>query len=115
MIIEISIAIIAVAFLILVIFLVTVLLSLRETLKKTSDLTDDLREMTENLHRDLSAFDPYFRSVADLGELLEEKSCSLKKECSKEQEDDPVETIKNILALATIGIGMWQKFKQRRD
>ena len=98
MIIEISIATIAVAFVFLVIYLIVVALAARKTLQQaaiTLDLVnkqlgelglgsqkviDDARELSCNLKRKMENLDSAFHSISHLGEILEYKTFLLKKD-----------------------------------
>lgn len=159
MIIEISVAIIALAFFLLVIFLIMTLLSIKNTLDETkititdsrrqiNELSDQAKRMIDNMQQvsnDINyAVHPYFKSFGNLGEILENKTASLKRnERLKERYEDingrlesaihsrfyhskmrePVENeiteeshqiVLDILELTSLGLRLWQNIKRRR-
>lgn len=150
MIIEISVAVIAIAFVALVIYLITMIKALRITLGQVNQtLVETRRQLGEiggqaqkviehtnqisfDLKHKVEALDPIFKSMANVGEILEHKTFSLKKEAlaSAYEEGYPsslsTEEKKKIsqartltmtsivLELAGVGVRLWQKFKQRR-
>ncbi|MBA3722362.1 MAG: DUF948 domain-containing protein [Parachlamydiaceae bacterium] len=159
MIIEISIAIIAVAFVVLVIYLVATLKSLGITLgqvnitlsdgrKQIDDVLEETKkviEHTNNISADIQKkveyFDPLFKTVEDLGGILEHRTASFREKIEAEEEEtvhariaanrhlrsektkvtekstekseDPVKLVADIVELTSLGIRLWQNFKKR--
>lgn len=97
MIIDISIAVIAAAFVVFVIFLVLVLHVLRKTLHQVNRTLVDLRgqlddmggqtkkviehtnQISFDLKRKMESLNPVFNSVSNLGDILEQKTLHMKK------------------------------------
>lgn len=98
MIIEISVAVIAIAFVVLVAYLITMIKALRITLNQVNQtLVETRRQLDEvggqvqkmiehtnqisfDLKQKVEALNPIFKSAANVGEILERKTFSLKKE-----------------------------------
>jgi uncharacterized protein YoxC len=141
MIMEISVAVIAVAFVVLVVFLVVTLRSMTNLLSQTNTTIQDLRyeikgiakEASEVLHHTnavtadvlnkLHALEPTFDSVKQVGEAVEEITSSMKHASvtvartirDKVNEDFPSKG-KIATAIRTIPIilDLWHQFKHRQ-
>jgi len=140
MIIEISIAVIALAFVILVIYLITLISSLRVTLGQVNNTLVEAQKVVEHtnqisydLKQKSEALNPVFNAISSAGEVLERKASTLKKEYIAMHEDEEFErlhcnseekrkfqnsegfaTIAAVLELAGLGVSLWQKLKKRR-
>jgi uncharacterized protein YoxC len=151
MIIEISIAIIAVAFLALVIYLIAMINALRQTIAQFNQALPEIRnrfdemggqlkktlehtnQVTFDLKRKMESLDSTFNTISNLGEILEHKSLALKKESltSLHRETPHLDadshlsereirfhediTTADILELASIGVRLWQKIKNKHS
>lgn len=89
MIIEISVAVIAVFFAVLVIYLIQTLrnlnLSLLQARYQIEELSDEMKEalkevnaISANIHQKVESFDPIFKAVNQVGELFEQQVNQLK-------------------------------------
>lgn len=96
MIIEISVAVIALAFVILVIYLILLFSAVKQTLNQTNLLVNDVRkqlddlsgeakktiehtnQMSADLRHKMEALDPLFNSIANVGDVLEHKAESFR-------------------------------------
>lgn len=126
MIIDISVAVIALAFVALVIYLIVVIKALRITLGQVNHTLVEVRKQVESLN-------PIFNAVNQTGQILEYKATALKKDLldSSQEESDLFElardgekkkriqtkglmTVAAILELAGIGVSLWEKLKKRR-
>lgn len=116
MIIEISVAVIAAAFVLLVVYLIILIRSLRVTLSQIDHLSREINGKTESLT-------PFFNALNQTGQILEKKAANLKKDYDYclEEEYDREECEKKNLIVATaaielmgIGLSAWQKIKKRR-
>jgi uncharacterized protein YoxC len=99
--IEISVAIIALAFVILVIFLILTLISLRKTL-------DDLKEKSQKL-------DGLFNTIGHVGDYLDKSTepleqCDSLYELCHETEEKDIDWV----GLAAAGLLIWHKLQKRR-
>lgn len=110
MIIDISVAVIAAAIVILTIFLIIVLLTINKTLR--------------HIHYQLESFDSLLRSVSNVGDVLEQTTDQLKEKvdriscCPDEiehriQKQDIPTKVADALTLTAIAISLWQKIKKR--
>ncbi len=149
MIIDISVAVIAIAFVVLVLYFITLIKALRmtmgqvnqtlvETRKQLSEVGEQAQKAVEHTNQlsvdfkqKVAALTPIFNAVSHVGEILEHKSLTLKKEAfasmpeeshlsSVESEEKKkisergLITVAAILELASIGLRLWQKTKKRR-
>lgn len=114
--IEISVAVIAVAFVLLVLYLIILIRSLRVTLSQVDHLIHEINGKTESLT-------PFFNALNQTGQILEKKAANLKKNCDHclEEECDRDEFEKKSLIAASAAIELmgiclsaWQKIKKRR-
>lgn len=101
MIIEISVAVIALAFLVLVIYLVLLFSAVKQTLSQTNLLVNDVRkqlddlsveakktieqtnQMGADLKHKMEALDPLFNSIANVGDVLEHKAESFRQRSAR--------------------------------
>lgn len=143
MIIEISVAVIALAFFVLVIYLIIMILALRKTLRhvdhlifETKKIVGQVGEVGPNFKYKLEALDPIFQSISNLGKFLDKKtrslgldnSCcsqpkqanldylaSLASSTASEREGQSYELNRcaDLLELGSFGIRLWQKLKKR--
>jgi uncharacterized protein YoxC len=142
MIIEISVAVIAVAVIALVFFLIKTLQSLRQTLhqvnetlfsarKQLNDLGGEARqvihharELSADVHTKIESLNPLFQSVANVGSALERVTTPLNQGAAPvisvnefEAEAGPTsqsDTVVEVIEWAALGLDLWQKFKKRR-
>lgn len=139
MIIEICIAIIALAFVALVITVIVLAKGFQKTLVevnqtlaevrkeldglggKTSKVIEHTNQVSYDLKRKLESLDPIFNTLFNVGDFLEHKTFALRKEAlasTHETLDETAsqESIKagDVLELMDIGIRLWQKIKKRR-
>lgn len=115
MVLEISIAVIAVAFLALVIALIVMIASLIATLK--------------DFQRKSATLNSLFKSVENMGDVIECKTSSLKEELKKRcewakiskmererlLEYETSNAVADLVELTGIGLRLWENFKKRRD
>lgn len=135
MIIEISIAVIALAFVVLVIYLISAIKALRitlgqvnQTLAETRHQLGDLGGQTQkilehtnqisfDLKQKVEAINPIFNAIGDAGEVFEHRAAQLKSELkasSELKEDEKLKAIEAIFELGGAGIKLWQKLRKRR-
>lgn len=106
MIIEISVGIIALAFVVLVIYLITMIKALRITMGQVNQTLVEARkqlgevggqaqkvmehtnQISYDLKQKVEAFNPIFNAVTYAGEILERKTSSIKKEFLASEEED---------------------------
>ena len=114
--IAISIGIVALVFVLLVIFLVITLISLRRTLKTVNSICMDLEEKVH-------AFDPLFNVVSGVGQAVEKTSCmqQLSEEVNrssnrvkKQKSEGVLNTTLEVVEWGLIGLALWQEIKDRR-
>ncbi len=109
-IISISIAIVALAFVALVIFLAVTLLSIRRTI---SDVDNKIQ-----------AFEPFFRVISKTGDVVEKKAKrslehaeEVEEEISKQavdRNDRVLNAALEVAQLTLVGVALWQKFRERK-
>ncbi|WP_068467947.1 DUF948 domain-containing protein [Candidatus Protochlamydia phocaeensis] len=151
MIIEISVAVIAAAFVVLVIYLIVMTKALRSMFGQVNHLIVDARkqlddigfeakkavehtnEISADLKEKMESLDPLFKSVANVGEVLEYKTEELKQKAihsssipeavapalippqnERKHTDKEDVIVADVLELAGLGIRLWQKLKKRR-
>lgn len=120
MIIEISVAVIAVAFAALVIYLIMLMVSLRDNLRQTKKILENTNDISLDLRNKMESLDPIFHTITNLGDVLEKKTESLKEyvnapvevETSLKKERE-LKKISDVLEFAGMGIRLWQKLKRR--
>ena len=124
MILEMSVAVIALAFVILVGYLVVLIKSIRQTLKEVDSTLMESKQTMEqtkllgaDLNKKMEALDPLFHSVENLGDIIEYKTALYKArqhlaEC--EEEEGKVKA-SDFIAIADVGIRLWNKINKRRD
>lgn len=151
MIIEISVAIIAIAFVALVIYIIAFTKALKITLEQVNQTLFEVRkqldevggeakktieqthEVSTDLKNKMVALNSIFSAVANIGDILEQKSFLFKRKiisssdeeslhmavhASKIKEEPSARELckfADILELAGIGIRLWQKLKKRGD
>lgn len=119
LIIIISIVIAVLAFVALVIFLVCTLVFVMRSLKRTEQLIEHSNGIAADVERKLHAFDPLFVRIHEFGEMMNQKSESIRKlpETSERQESR-VEAIAGAVELcewALVGVSLASRlFKKRR-
>ncbi len=116
MIIDISVAVIAVAFLALAIYLIILMVRLRKTLAHVDEALIEARMLEIDLKNKMASLDPLFNSVENVGEVIESKTASFReRQCmSKCEEDSDAIQVADIVALAGLGLRLWNKFSTRR-
>jgi uncharacterized protein YoxC len=103
----ISVLVIAIAFVILVIFVILALVS--------------IKRMTNDINQKVHAFDPIFRVVSKAGDVIEKKTdkqiADMEAAVSEERElrrSGGVNTAMEVAEWAMVGLALWQKIKERR-
>ncbi|MFH5186388.1 DUF948 domain-containing protein [Paenibacillus sp. TAB 01] len=143
MIIQISVALIAVAFVVLVAFLIVTLRSMSELLKQTnttirelqgeikgiskeaSHLLQHTNQVTVDVLDKLHSLDPTFDSVKQVGEVVEDITSSVKQASTavaktiqakvKEEKNLPLNNrIAQAITFAPLVVDVWQQIKHRR-
>lgn len=138
MIIDISVAVIALAFVVLVIYLITIIKALRVTLSQVNqtlvearvqlgELSSQTQKVVENTNQMSSDLKPIFNAINQAGQILEHQATALKRDFIDTVDEDIEGEEKKrglpekgltataaILELAGIGINLWQKIKKRR-
>lgn len=127
MVIEISIAIVAVAFVVLVVYLIKVLKTLNETLQSVNETVGQIEEdldaiskqsvsvlkQTEQLAVDLNQksqhLDSLFASVKGIGDGVNQVSTSMVAQAEQHRRQ-----LGNLLAAVSFGLETWQKWKEMR-
>lgn len=138
---DIILLIVAIAFLILVIFLAQFLYTACTTLKNANqvldsvknqldnfenhprDLVHSVNEITQDVNRKMKCIDPWFRLISQLGEVAENKACSFTqkgildrfKEKVSENPEAKNFTDSDLIEFALLGLKLWQKFQTRRE
>lgn len=107
----ISVAVIAIAFLILVIFLVKVLLELKKSLNNTNAIVLDVEKK-------LHSFDPLFKTISNVTYALEKQADSSLKHLAENEERDPkfqrtANTVLEFAEWGLVGIALLQKLRKR--
>ncbi len=119
MIIEISVAVIAAAFVILVIYLIVLIIGLKKTLKEVNITMSEARHQLNKAE----AFNPLFNAISHTGQILEQQAADLKNNFfeNEEEREKKKKTINNslmasaaILELAGLGLSIWQKYNKGR-
>ncbi len=142
MVIEISVAVIAVAFVILVIYLIVMMTALRVTLRQVNftliegrkhleDVSVEVKkvialthEVSADLKGKMESLDSVFNSVDNMGEILEQKTAALKCDILEQKtaalkaeqrlQTPELNRVADVLELATLGVRLWQNLKKRR-
>lgn len=146
MIIELSVAVIALAFAALVIYLIAMFKSVQQLLGQMNQMiihmrtqVDDLSgeakkviEQTNHIGSDLTkkigAFNPLFKALENVGDILENKSATLKHKTLVEEplehtfsassksskSEEEINKLAGVLELVGMGISLWQKLRKRR-
>ena len=137
MLIEISVFIIAIAFLALVIYLIVTLVQINETLTQlrqnfgqlsheTTKLLSHANGLSGDIQRKMEAFNPLFNAFSNIGSLAEKKTSQYKQanrhshKAPHEDDEENVETeytsarVLDALELIGRGISLWQNIKYRR-
>lgn len=115
MIIEISIAIIACAFVALVIYLILVL-------RQTCQTLNQLNHTMETVNKQVESFDSLFKAVSLVGDKALESAQGLSQgdpsgECTADANRTPCRsqgTMSDIVEWLTVGLGLWLQMKKRR-
>jgi uncharacterized protein YoxC len=145
MVMEISVAIIAIAFAALVLYVIALIKALRVTLgqvnqtlvevrkqldeigNETKEVIAHTNQLSFDLKQKMESLDSLFKTVANVGDVLEHQTASLKKrsvenkhapldftETEKKTPTPELIKVADILELAGMGIRLWQKLKKRR-
>lgn len=127
MITQISMAVIAIAIVILVVYLIRVIKTLDVTLKSVNDtvakveghlhdlsaqsvsILEETKTLTADLNRKSQKLDSLFTSVKGMGDSVEQVSASLAVQAEKHREQ-----LGNILAITSFGLELWQQWKDSR-
>lgn len=124
---EISVLIIAIAFVVLVIFLSFVLIAtvklIKQLTKTVSTVDETIKEMTDegmyliqDINEKVSALNPFFQTLSLLGERLKEKTENWenREEVVFEEEREKKSKLTNILEWVALGFSLWSQAKKRR-
>lgn len=138
MIIEISIAIAVLAFVVLVYFLVKTLIDVRKTLKQVNqtmlflesrvdpvqeealELLKKTNKITGTLHTQMEAVNPLFETVHDVGNAFQDATSEFahgiqhRKFRKEEKHQKWSETLVDILELGSHALNVWKQAKKRR-
>ena len=144
MIIEVSVAILAAAFVVIAICVVLLTISLRATLERTDQTLGDVRlqlnargmeignllsqadHITAEVKNKIGNLTPLFNTFASAGEVLEQKTALYKnkqatilttlvhEDKEKAVEVEEASAVADILEIAGLSMRLWRKFKQRR-
>lgn len=121
MIIDISVAVIAVAFALLVIYLIVLIRTLSQTLAQVSLTVVEARKIVSeaqvsaiDLNRKLEALDPVFKSVENLGEVLEYETAEFKDRKYYEAANTCKEglSVSDVAKVFSIGARLWSKYRK---
>lgn len=121
MILEISVAVIALAWVLLVIYLIitltqlkTVLQSSNRTIEKTEPLIETSKDIAENLLEKSKALDPAFHSISQLSQSADDLVTRFKKsEKEASYTDKKSSNLEDIIELAAMGMLLWSKYKKK--
>lgn len=120
MIIEISVAVIAAAFVALVIYLIILMSTLRQNLRQTKRILETTDEISLDLRNKMEALDPFFHTLTNLGEVLENKTELFKRYVinpiepeARLKQDANEDFEKDILQFAGSGIRLFKNLKRR--
>ena len=149
MLIEISLVVIAVAFVVLVIYLIAMIHALRTTINQVNQALPELRkqldemggqvkktiehtnQVTFDVKRKMESLDSIFKTISNVGDVLEYKTYALKKEAlvSSHVGNKPLDldfpsaepearfheetNVADFFELAGIGVRLWQKLKKK--
>lgn len=142
MIVELSVALAAVAFAVLVIFLILVLIDVRKTLKKVNqtllfvesrvdpiqdealELLKNTKHITATLNEQLQAVNPLVNTVYDVGTAIQNAKNELSNELSRKKSYRAIqpdreqrewsERLEDILELGAHALSVWHHEKKRR-
>lgn len=120
----ISVAIVAVAFVCLVIFLITTLLSLKKSLECSNQLIQNTNDVVIDVEKKLHALDPVFHAVSDLGNVAVRNTANIKSlsdevasavvHDKKMKVERVVSTAMEVFDWTLMGVALWQKIKESR-
>lgn len=141
MIIEISVAVIAFAFVVFIIYIISLIKALKATLgqvnqtltevrKHLDDTTGNVDRLSVDINNKMEALNPIFTAISNLGDYFEQKTKSLKLEAKisalkneaaeevEEKEDDAgnqvVSKVASILEIVGQSFRLWQDVHKRR-
>lgn len=109
----ISIGVVALAFVVLVVYLCTTLITLRKTLETSNKLLKDARVVIDDLQGKVHAFDAVFRTISQVGNVVEKKVSHATEEII-EGERSKMGFVTDALEWAILGVTLFQKFKDKR-
>ena len=119
--IEIFIGIALLIFALLAFFLIRTLITLDKTLRKLDILSSESVSLVRNTDKMLDAFQPAFHSLANIGEIAEDKTSRLRTHYYMEKERERIPPIakrsltsEEILEWALLSAQLVQKFVNRR-
>ncbi len=120
MIIEISIAVIAVAFVVLVIYLIILMSEVKNNLRRVRKILGNTDDISLDLRNKMDALNPFFQTLANLGEITEKETTSLKNRLSTPLEEKAAsprsddDFTQDVLEFAGSGIRLLKNLKRRR-
>lgn len=127
MVVEISVAVIAVAFVVLVVYIVRVLKTFQETLQSVNktveridgdwemireqsvDLLQETKALAADLNQKSRQLDSLFVSVKDVGNSVNQVSSAVARQAERHREQ-----LGNLLAITGFGLETWQKWKEMK-
>lgn len=112
--IETSIALIAFAFIVLVIYLAWTLFTLSKTLNQATKTLEKVNLLTQDIEHKAQALDSLFQAVSLIGDKLREKTEDLTRNEVSETKTQSPDKVTDILEWVAGGIRLWTAFKKRR-
>ena len=133
MVIEISIAVVAFSFLLLVLYLIKLIKSLKSTLAQVDltladvrinldNLTQEATKTTSSLHGKIDSLTPFLNTISNVGSYFEAKSRNMKIDAEvynchthkKEGESPIVDQVATVFEIVGQGFRLWQDVNNRR-
>lgn len=119
--IEISLAVIALAFVVLVIYLLVVLNSTKKTLDQLSKVMKNVEITTVNVNQKMIAMDSLFLAISNLGDKALSATNKLKGNNAEENLDDSSFRLKSeangrvdhLMDLLSLGVSLWKVYKNK--
>lgn len=126
---EIILLIVAIAFVILVVFLVMLTWNAIKTLNNVNQALGNLKdepgnilrnatEITSDLNHKMKCLNPFFHSLSNVGQGLEFRTNRIKKEAYIKSLETKYEneesSIPEVLEFALRGLSLWQKYQNKR-
>jgi|GEM_PF-6160272 len=112
-----SVALAALAFIVLVVFLVIALVRLSRSLKRTEYLIEESNEIARNVNHKIHAFDPLFDQFSELSHRIERKAEDFDEWDDDEEDNGHQEKLQMAavgLELLELGLVGWSLVKKMR-